>query len=123
MEFMSQYDAKIVYVRGEDNTITDALSWLPADKHSSSTEAELAAKHPYNFCPSGDIDHFICSILCVEDAPALNVACFLADLQGTQDLQVVDEVCATFSITTDEMLLDQIKMGYVNNKWVQETLV
>ena len=26
MEFMSQYDAKIVYVKGEDNTVADALS-------------------------------------------------------------------------------------------------
>lgn len=26
MEFMSQYDAKIVYVKGEDNTVANALS-------------------------------------------------------------------------------------------------
>jgi len=34
MEFMSQYDAKIVYVKGEDNTIADALSRLPDTAYS-----------------------------------------------------------------------------------------
>jgi len=26
---MSQYDMSIVYIPGEDNTVTDALSWMP----------------------------------------------------------------------------------------------
>ena len=28
-EFLFQYEMKIVYIKGEDNCITDALSWLP----------------------------------------------------------------------------------------------
>jgi hypothetical protein len=31
MEYLSQYDHKIIYIKGEDNTVTDALSRLPND--------------------------------------------------------------------------------------------
>lgn len=31
MEFLSQFDCKLVYVKGEDNTVADALSCLLYD--------------------------------------------------------------------------------------------
>jgi len=31
MEFMSQFDVKIIYIKGESNTVTDALSHLPVN--------------------------------------------------------------------------------------------
>jgi hypothetical protein len=40
MKFMSQYDCKIVYVKGEDNCVADALS-------QTSFEAEKSASIPY----------------------------------------------------------------------------
>jgi hypothetical protein len=30
-ELMSQYDITITYIKGEDNTVADVLSWLPTD--------------------------------------------------------------------------------------------
>jgi len=45
MEFMSQYNAKIIYVKGEDNTVADALSCLPMFMN-----AEVNAKHAYSHC-------------------------------------------------------------------------
>ncbi|KAJ3491011.1 hypothetical protein NLJ89_g11382 [Agrocybe chaxingu] len=40
MEFMSQYDFKIIYVQGEANSVADALSRLPTESTKSSTRAE-----------------------------------------------------------------------------------
>jgi len=40
MEFMSQYDAKIVYVKGDDNTVANTLSCLPS--HPTTEEAKNA---------------------------------------------------------------------------------
>ena len=54
MEFMSQFDAKIVYIKGDDNSVADALSCLPIIISSSSSEAIQAAKSPYDFCPDYD---------------------------------------------------------------------
>ena len=41
MELMSQYNAKIIYVKGGDNTVADALSRLPC--HTTSESAEETA--------------------------------------------------------------------------------
>ena len=30
MEFMSQFDAKIIYIKGKENTVADTLSHLPS---------------------------------------------------------------------------------------------
>ena len=49
---MSQYDTKIVYVKGEDNMVTDTLSQLP-----TYVQAEAEAKHAYSHCPTDEEDH------------------------------------------------------------------
>ena len=45
MEFLSQYDAQFVYVRGDRNSIVDALPRRPFD--FCSAEAEKKASWPY----------------------------------------------------------------------------
>ena len=68
MEFMSQFDSKIIYIKGKDNTIADALSRLPCS--SSSQEAEGSACHPYDFCPDDDSDGIVVSIFkCMDEGP------------------------------------------------------
>jgi len=37
-EFMSQFKMSIYYVKGEDNTVADALSWLPVEELPDMTE-------------------------------------------------------------------------------------
>jgi RNase H-like domain found in reverse transcriptase len=46
MEFMSQFDAKIIYLKGEDNIVTDTLSRLPLG-----TPTMTKAEGTYIFCP------------------------------------------------------------------------
>ena len=55
---MSQYDAKIVYVKGKDNTVADALLWLP-----TYAQAKAEAKHTYSHCPTDEEDDMVASIL------------------------------------------------------------
>ncbi|EDR10481.1 uncharacterized protein LACBIDRAFT_316917 [Laccaria bicolor S238N-H82] len=51
MEFLSQYDARIVYIKGDNNNIADALSCLPV---SDSTSTDASTRHPYDFCEDDD---------------------------------------------------------------------
>lgn len=46
MEFMSMFDAKIVSIKGADNTVADALSHLPVKVVGSSAEADHHAGTP-----------------------------------------------------------------------------
>ena len=116
MEFMSQYNAKIVYVKGEDNTVANALSWLP-----TYVQAEAEAKHAYSHCPTDEEDDMVASILAPAYSPytaasAISQAC-------PQTKQRLNSVCATLSISADKHLLQKICIGYTNDKWIQNTLL
>jgi hypothetical protein len=45
MEFLSEFDCRIVYVKGEDNTVADALSRTDFE---DSSQAERAAIAPFD---------------------------------------------------------------------------
>jgi hypothetical protein len=47
MEEMSMYDCKFVYVKGEDNSMADALSRYPSNEVHSEDIAEVRALHPH----------------------------------------------------------------------------
>ena len=61
---MSQYDAKIVYVKGEDNTVADALSQL-----LTYAQAEAEAKHAYSHCPTDEEDDMVAAIFAPAYSP------------------------------------------------------
>ena len=52
MELMSHYDAKIVYIEGNDNSVANALSHFP--NKDTLKEAENLAWHPYSYCSDED---------------------------------------------------------------------
>ena len=114
MEFMSQYDAKIVYVKGEDNTVADALSHV-SNKMTPSTKGTVTAGSMYAYCQGDedDMDEMMPNKL--ETSP-LSAVCTLASREPTL-------VCATFSITADKALLGQIKNSYKEDHWIQDTLI
>jgi hypothetical protein len=114
MEFMSQYDAKIMYVHGEDNSVADALSWLPAMAINTAEETMFTAKNTYAHCAEDEDDVVVASILDSSDSP-------LCGAEGLAN-RVRSKVCTTLSITTDKILLDEIKKGYEEDCWIQDTL-
>lgn len=119
MEFMSQYDAKIVYIKGKDNMVVDALSHLPVDVQE---KPENTASYVYAYCPNNtNYDAVAAVMLCEGWDTAYSVATMLASL-GPID-KPFDEVCATFAITTDRSLLKQIHDGYVQDKWIEDHLM
>ena len=117
MEFMSQFDAKIIYLKGEDNIVADSLSRLPSD-----TSATTKAEGTYIFCPDDDESGEICSIYCPSPL-TWDLAKMLSELDlPSPDDQLVN-VCSTMSISADKMFLDEIKAGYQEDNWVTKTLV
>jgi len=108
MEFLSQYDARIVYIKGKDNSVADALSHLPCDNNN----AETTAQHLYSFCEDDDT---INAIACI----------YLLSLQGPWETATslstspvaLQTVNATLEITANKCLLEAIKAGYSDDAW------
>lgn len=109
MEELSIYNCKFVYVKGEDNTVADALSRFPHAKIASLEIAEASASHPYHFCPDEEI--VIASIM-----PGAGVfACVTA--LSNNEFQRLDT-----KITLDPKLVSEVVAGYTSDPWCQKLL-
>jgi hypothetical protein len=110
MELMSQFDAKIVYIKGEDNTVADALSCLPSPE--SLIKAENVARHPYNFCDDDEDIPMVASIvlpsLC---GPWESATCLSMRVASARP------ICATLKITADKTFLEAVRSGYKEDAW------
>ena len=113
---MSQYDAKIVYVKGEDNTVTDALSQLPTYE-----QAEAEAKHAYSHCSTDEEDNIVASVFVPAYSPCS--AAFALSQACLHDKKELHSVCATLSISADKQLLQKIRNRYSDDKWIQNMLL
>ena len=110
---MSQYDVKIVYVKGEDNTVADVPLQV-SNGTTPLTKVMMTAGSAYAYCQGDEEDMVKTTTEDLENS-LLSTVCVLAN-KGPLPM------CATFSITADRTLLGQIKNGYKDNCWVQETL-
>lgn len=110
MELMSQYDAKIMYIKGNKNTVADALSQLPCD--DTLENAEWTAQHPYDYCEDKH-PH----VTCIWPAKSHTPWEAVMSLADGPDLCSVN---TTLSISADKQLLQQIKDGYAQDPWCRK---
>ena len=108
MEFMSQFDAKIVYITGEEDTVVDVLSSFPSPNILA--EAERSPCHPYTFCNDYDNISMIVSI---------SLPCLWGPWESATHLSghvsSVLPICTTLKIMADKAFLNAIRSGYAED--------
>ena len=110
MEQLSIYDCKFVYVRGEDNTMADALSRYPTIEVSHVTIAEQMAQHPHiNF----DKNNIAILNRANDQATPLTS---IASLTATNP----QKTKIHFSI--DDDTISQLRKGYENDPWCRKLI-
>ena len=110
MELMSQFDAKSVYIKGEDNSVADALSHLPCKTDYST--AEMCAKHPYDFCEN---DNTECTIACIS-LPSWHGPWETAKSLSSCPVKL-QSINATLEITADKTFIEDVRVVYANDDW------
>jgi len=109
MEFLSIYDCKFIYVKGEANSVADALSRLPGLICHSTLGAEAAATHPYNVvAPLNPV-----LLLGSDDSPLTSIASLTIKIPAQ---------CSKSTLSIDTALVDKIRNSYSSDPWCQKLL-
>jgi hypothetical protein len=109
MEFLSQFDFKIVYVKGEDNTVADSLSRLPSDFPDSASAVEEALS--FDSMHDDDlVSRCISSVLPVSASSPFSSAFSLSHVAALS-------AASSLKITADVSILADIKAGYTSDPW------
>jgi hypothetical protein len=98
-----------MYIKGEDNCVTNALSHRPVSL--SSTEAEIVTKHPYQYYDEDCEDNVACIWPCTVQNPWET-----ASVLSSQPMTLCS-VNATLHVTADKELLETIRQGYEEDAW------
>ena len=115
MEELAIYDCKFVYVRGEDNTVADALSRLNLDflATPSTSEAEKAADHPTAAVDIEDkatTPYLILDNRSTASSTAKGLVAALSSCTPKQGIK----------ITMDSDWLARIKSAYATDPWCKK---
>ena len=115
MEFLLQYDGKIVYVKGEDNTVANALSRLPdlVTTSKTSSGADMATSPVFHIALIGSL---VASVLKMPENCSIMIVASLASRPGTA-LVPVPEPSRTV-VQPDEELLLEIREGYKHDPFI-----
>ncbi|KAJ2936688.1 hypothetical protein H1R20_g395, partial [Candolleomyces eurysporus] len=120
MEYMSQFEGRIVYVKGEDNTVTDALSRLPTTTQTA--EAEELARQVFEekFAEDEAEGSFkaypVCVVLAVDRA---NTVCAITDLLKTQRSAAPASLTQK-DVTMNGEFVKLVKKGYAMDPWCRK---
>jgi len=107
---MSQFDTKIVYIKGEENTVADVLSHFPMPEML--TTAENAARHPYTFCDDDDNGTTLASVILPELCGPWESATHLSSR-----VRLPQPICITLQIMVDKSFLNSVRTGYAEDTW------
>src|ERR1700678_1604919 len=114
MEFLSQYNAQFVYVRGDRNSVADALSRRPPE--FCSAEAEKKASRPYPASLSDEED-CVSHIFDPIERALLTFVGALSDVAPE-----VPTTPLTFSISADKDFLRLLHDGYNTDPWTKSLI-
>ena len=110
MKIISQFNMEILYIKGKDNSVADALPCFPSQ--SKCTNAEKIMHHLYTFCKDEDTSNTIASVLLPKECNPWQTATSLTSLPA-----VLDTINTTLKVTADKTSLDAVKSGYAEDAW------
>lgn len=114
MEFMSLFDARIVHIKGDDNSVADALSQLPTASMTDSTAVVNPAQTPYEYCPyDGDLASANVVLPATQKSPWLSIGCLVKPALP---------VAATLTISANHELKQSITDGYLTDSWCKKLI-
>ncbi|KAJ3577040.1 hypothetical protein NP233_g60 [Leucocoprinus birnbaumii] len=116
MELLQQDDFEIVYVKGEDNAVADALSRMDFDE--TSTEAD-AWKH----CPNDYIDKLDIPVCAILEAPRISPWETVQSLRDAMNgCTPQHPVTAVMKILPEDELCKAIIQGYKEDAWCKKAI-
>src|SRR5258705_175811 len=107
MEELVCYESKFVYIKGEQNTVADALSRFPFESTTtSSAQAQHYANHPFT-SQSAKNQHLLATNL---DSPNTLTAAIVASQPTAAKLSI-------FHLQIDENWVNKLKSAYETDPW------
>ena len=110
METLSMYDCKFVYVKGQDNTMADALSRYPLKNTSSDIIAQDNAFHPH-MNSNKDVP-----VVLDRSTPSFTPLTAIAALTD------INPQPTRLDFSIDDDLVTKLRNGYHNDPWCQKLI-
>jgi len=110
VEELSIYNCQFVYVKGEDNSVTDTLSRLPYKyvEKGKQANAQSDAEYPFSYHAEDPI-----TVFAPKEKPVMcTIVAALVDAAPRN----------SFRVTIDDNLLEKVKESYTTDTWCQKLL-